>query len=338
MPRGYLLRSVRLEAVYHKWLPLLLVVVSLSSQAEGDPTQPLDGMNAYVIRAVKVLAEGYSGRGYDLSAYTHDLKYGTATIPAGRKAPSTMCVAAVAEVIIVALNLYMEETHDYSPQMYLPVEGWSRLRPRDFRSHIWVDHHLQSYGTADAMSTFGVGRHLPFNNLQAGSFINLNRSHGGGHAVVFLAYIDKKGTELPAYSSQVAGFKYFSSQGRIGAPGSGFGFKYGFFNVNGKPYCPALPDGKRVDCGIIYSFSQKYLNTGYMLVPSKWEAPYRDQSLQQLAERLYQQNYNRLVGEEGLPGIDKTLSHDAFLALLQEKDTMTLSPAYRTEVMPDDPK
>jgi hypothetical protein len=319
-----------------QFVSLMLAGMASALAGSGTPAEPSDAFNSYIVQAVNLVAAHYTAEGYGQSAYTHKLKYGPYEIPAGPKAPQTMCVAAVAEVIITALNLYMEESRDYGPATYLTADGWSRLRPADIKAHIWVDRHLQSYGTADALSTFGVGHHLPFTQLTPGSFVNLNRTNGGGHAVVFMAYIDNQGRELPAYSDEVAGLKYFSSQGRSGAPGSGFGFKYGFFNVAGKPYCPKLGGGKRVDCGIIYSFSQHLLNSGYMLVPRAWDKAYRDQSLAKLAEHLYQQNYSKGPAEERLPGVRAGMSRDEFISVLQQKDTMTLNPQYSSENMPDD--
>ena len=114
------------------------------------------------------------------------------------------------------------------------------------------------------------------------------------------------------------------------------GFKYAFFNVNGKPFCPKLGDNKSVDCLIINSFSPKMLNAGYMLLPKAWDAGYRDRSLTKLANHLYQQNYSRSPPEGRLPGANKRMSRKDFNTLLDERDTMALNPMYQTQDLPDD--
>lgn len=303
-----------------------------------------EAFNNYVVQAVAILNKDYAARGYADSAYTHEMKYGPdgpgkpAPIIKPTKPPYTMCVAAVAEVIVTALNLYAaDKTTD--PKMvrrvlqHLPAEGWMRMRPQDIRAHIWVDSHLKSYGTADALSTFGVGRHAKFSELKPGAFINVNRLNNTGHAVVFLGYIDRTGKDLPAYGPDVAGFRYFSSQGKAYSAGSGFGYRWAFFNQNGNAYCPVLDGGRKTDCGIIYTADQDVLNTGYMLLPDYWDAQYRDKSLKAIADRIYRQNYSRGVSDLGLP---KNLTREQFLKALNSTDTMQLNPKYLNQDMPDD--
>ena len=296
--------------------------------------------NAYILRAVEILNRDYAARGYAQAAYTHELDYGPA--PGTRirpsKPPYTMCVAAVAEVIITALNLYMQD-HRNDPAAgrlvldYLPPEGWMRMRPRDIRSHIWVDSHLKSYGTADALSTFGVGRHAKFGELKPGAFVNVNRLNNSGHAVVFLGYVDAQGRDVLSYGPTVAGFRYFSSQGKAYSPESGFGYRWAFFNRNGAKFCPHLNGGRKIDCGIIPRPDQNNLNTGYMLMPQFWDAAYRDQSLWRISDRLYQQDYSRGPASLSLPA---NLTRDQFGRALDKTDTMQLNPRYTNQDMPDD--
>jgi hypothetical protein len=243
-----------------------------------------------------------------------------------------MCVAAAAEVITTAINIYVKETNDKTPYNQLPVEGWNRMRPTDIRSHIWVDSHLDSYGTADALVTFGVGRRVPFSDLTPGSFVNLNRRRPNmkpsGHAVVFLAFLDKDGKELSSYGDNVAGFKYFSSQGSGNSPGAGFGFRYAFFNKpNNEEYCPNLDGARRHDCGVIYSKSQKMLTTGYMLHPSKWNAEVKARNLTDVVAGIYAQTRSRGPGYINIPNGD-TLTFDEFSSQLQDQDTMSLNPIF----------
>ena len=90
---------------------------------------PADSFNDYVLQAVQVLYQDFPHKGYDIHcAYTHTIDYCVGKVTP-TKPPLTMCVAAVAEVIITALNLYMHETSDTSPCRHLSVDGWNKMRP-----------------------------------------------------------------------------------------------------------------------------------------------------------------------------------------------------------------
>lgn len=309
---------------YHHFLfSLIFYIFSHSTFAEELP----DNFNKYIVDAVKELYQKYPSMGYSKNQfYTHNIDYDGETVKASQ-APLTMCVAATAEVIITALNLYVKKTGDKSVYTYFPAAGWNRMRPKDIRSHIWVDPRLNSSGTADALVTFGVGKKVKFSELEPGSFINFNRLNGTGHSAIFLGFIDGKGEILPHFSDQVMGFKYFSAQGTGTTGDAGFAYRYAFFAKDANnPYCPGLPAGKRRDCGIIWSANQKLLNTGYMLWRNKWDAGTRDNNLKKVVERLYAQTYNREIS--ALPGIPNSLSKKEFLKAIDIKDTMVLNPIF----------
>jgi hypothetical protein len=307
--------------------------VASPSVSMADPTK--NGFNDYILQAVTYLEANYEAKGYGASAYTHPLPYGSATIKDGPKAPETMCVAAVAEVIVTALNIYMHDTGDKTPATYLPANGWYSMRVGDIKSYIWVDPRLESYGTADALAKFGVGVRQPFADLQPGSFINLNRDNKTGHAVVFLGFIDRAGDIVSSYdAAKVAGFKYFSSQGKTGAPGSGFGYKYAFFRTKDERYCPDLSGGRRVDCGVIYSDDMKMLDTGYMTMPSTWKKAALELNLKAVSEEIYVKNQ----AKQSPFVLPLNLSKDQFKKILSLTNVATLNPAYAQEIMPDDPK
>lgn len=215
-------------------------------------------------------------RGYDKSGvFTHNIPFGRNSLKASRP-PGTMCVAAQLEIMVTALNMYSAETKDTSVFTYLPVKHWRTTQARTFRDLVWVN--TGSYGTAYALKAYGMGTMCSFKELLPGSFINLNkdmnnREHSG-QAVLFLAYIDGAGNELSQYSARVKGFKYYFSQGK--GPGvGGFGYRYAFFGDQ----CPNVGAGKKQDCGIIYSDTQKLLNCGYMLAPKYWNKQQRDAKL-----------------------------------------------------------
>jgi hypothetical protein len=296
----------------------------VSSAVRAQPA-PADGMNAYVLRAVDKLYKESPNKGYNIArAYSKEISYGSGVIRPSEP-PLTMCVAAVAEVMITAINLYVVETGDNSPYAYLPPDGWNRMRPRDIRSHIWVAPQLDSYGTADAFVTYGIGRRVKFSELSPGSFVNLNRTNKSGHAVVFLSYVDKSGNNVAMYSSTVAGFRYFSAQGVGRSPNAGFGYRIAFFtHSDGTRVCPdRTADGTKRDCDVIYKLDQKYLNTGYLQAPKYWNATQRDANLKALAAGLYKQSRSR--GPEFL-GFPSSLSETEFYSRLDEKDTLKLNP------------
>jgi hypothetical protein len=291
-----------------------------------SPAHAQETFNKYILKAVEMLRTQYGGKGYNISkAYTHDIAYGGGEIKASSP-PWTMCVAAVAEVIVTAINAYVAETHDTKPYTQFPVSGWNRMRPIDVRSHIWVDPRLDSYGTADALVTFGVGGHVKFADLTPGSFINFNRTNKTGHAVVFMGFLDKDGKEFPSDQhpslDTIAGFKYFSAQNRNS---HGFGYGYGFFsNKNGRSFCPKLENGLSPDCGIEYSTGQKLLTTGVMNAPQLWSIEDRDRNLKELAEGLYVQTRSR----GPFLGLPADLPFEQFYERLQDQDTMMLNAIY----------
>ena len=248
----------------------------LSSVLVADSVKPSAAaplrFNSYVLKAVDEIAAQRANLGYDINSYfTRNLDYGgTGIIPANHP-PKTMCVAAVCEVIVEALNIW-QKTHndssgapDKTPFLQLPVKSWTGGSRSCIRAHIFQYSGLNCRGTAQALARFGIGAETAFDQLQPGDFVNFNRTKSG-HSVVFLSYIDKHYNEIP-YSPDVAGFRYFSAQGEAAsAPDHGFGYRWGFF---GNPAPPA-PPGKIPDSGIQRSTSLALLDCGYMFDPSAW--------------------------------------------------------------------
>jgi hypothetical protein len=228
--------------------------------------------NTYILQAVTEIAAQRANLGYDINSYfTRNLDYGgTGSIPANHP-PKTMCVAAVCEVIVEALNIWQKSHNDNSgqpdktPFLQLPLKSWTGGSRSAIRAHIFQYAGLNCRGTAQALARFGVGAETSFDQLQPGDFVNFNRT-SSGHSVVFLSYIDKHYNDVP-YSPDVAGFRYFSAQGQSSsAPDHGFGYRWGFF---GSAPLPA-PPGKIPDSGIQRSDSLALLDCGYMADPSAW--------------------------------------------------------------------
>lgn len=221
--------------------------------------------NAYLLKAVKQLAADYGLLGYDDVALTHDLTYGSQGLIKASNPPRTMCVAAVMEVLVTAMQIYAQETQDASIFDFLPIKSFQTLSSPNIRAHLWVNFTINARGSADAVRHFGMGMTVPFKELTPGSLINLNRTTGTGHAVIFLSFIDITGTERTTWSSDVVGFKYFSSQGGYATGTGGLDYRYAVFEQYGAPTMPY-----KSDIHVIESEDQLYLNTGIVYAPSLW--------------------------------------------------------------------
>ena len=209
-------------------------------------------LRPYVVETVATLAATRKLGGYDAHRrYTQDLTYGTscclrATRPVTAKTPfPTMCVAAVIETMVEALNLYAAKTGDRSFATALPIKRLDGDTRSALIPLVFKYEGSNSPGTGYALQQLGLGRELDFNRLAPGDFITLNRTGGTGHAVVFLGYL-KNGSVTPTttFSGDVVGFRYFSAQGEHRSDG-GMGYRNAYFA--GK--CP-IPRGKDDDCGV----------------------------------------------------------------------------------------
>ncbi len=240
--------------------------------------------NYYILEAVDYLYANYKLLGYASANLTHDIEYGDSDINeeghygiiTRSGGARTMCVSAQMEVVLTAMQLYAEETGDYSVYDYLPLNSWTIQNSSHIKGHIWVNHDYSS-GTPDALKNFGMGETMPFEDLKPGGFVGLNRTNGTGHATTFLAFLDADGNEYDTYPSssniQIIGFKYFSSQGRYDVGKGGFDYRWAIFSTYDTPsFCAS----KRCDTGIIKSTNPTYLNTGMMWAPEHWNssAPY----------------------------------------------------------------
>lgn len=158
--------------------------------------------NAEILASVGRLNAEWAARGYDINS--HDLRYGPDCCIRANHPPLTMCVAAVAEVIIEALNARYEKTDDKTPFQKLPMRSWMGGTKRDIRPHILMYDEVKCDGTAHALERFGIGKVVPFAELEPGSFINFNRT-ASGHACVFLSYVDADGDDVAEFGDNVVG-------------------------------------------------------------------------------------------------------------------------------------
>lgn len=246
-------------------------------------------MNAFVVKAVESISKDRAGLGYDINAaFTRDLAYqGNCCIPASPRAPKTMCVAAVTEVMIEALNLYHKTTGNNVLDR-LPTTAFTRsnrlsLRPYLFQ-HVETDVNgvkkPMSRGLGHAMELFGIGDQLAFQQLKPGDFLTFNRSTSppSGHAVVFLGFINRRGRLERQHGDAVVGFRYFSAQGT--ETRGGFGFRNAFFGN----FCPPALDGVTTDCKVIKSSDLRLLNGGRMTRPDGWKVAEAQARIKKAAE------------------------------------------------------
>ena len=70
---------------------------------------------------------GYGLLGYDSAVLTHDLQYGARGAIRATKPPRTMCVAAVMEVLLTAMQIYSRQTGDHKVFDYLPRKSFESL-------------------------------------------------------------------------------------------------------------------------------------------------------------------------------------------------------------------
>jgi len=261
----------------------------------GD--DPSASLNSYILEAVERIYVTRKRGGYDrFSAYSQDLDYGDEIVPAepkrsGAEPPPrhrTMCVAAVAEVIIESINLYSEKTNDRSPYKSLPAFSWTSSTLQAIKPYLFMHddvHSIYGYksgdtprgkphdgkptfalsrGTGHALTIFRIGEELPFSALRKGDFINFNRQNSSGHAAIFLNYIDASNKYTSKYTPGVIGFEYFSAQGR-NRPDAGFEYRDAYFSPE-----PKKTAGGHVRDMAIRSSQLLFLNGGRLWTPSRW--------------------------------------------------------------------
>lgn len=236
------------------------IFISITSTSQAQDFNP------YVLKAVEYLYKNHAKGGYDIRrSFTHEFEYGQEGKIKPSSAPLTMCVAAVSEVIIYAQKIYAKETGDNSVFTKIPLGAWTKGTPASLRANIFMFDGTGSRGTGHTLAKYSLGEELRFQDLRAGDFINLNRSSGSGHAVVFLGYLDKATKITDQYSLDVVGFKYFSAQGK-GRPDAGFAYRNAYFG----DFCPSSSTVPR-DCKVIRSNSRALLNAGRMWSPDRWD-------------------------------------------------------------------
>lgn len=259
--------------------------------------------NYYIMRAITEIVAKRGGRGYNLRrSYSEDLDYGVVddavkrfywdndqgrwAYPGGTG--ETMCVAAVAEVMIEALNLYGKESGDTSFSAKLPADHWKeRAQARHLRQHLWEYSGLGSRGAGHALERFNIGRQKSYAELIPGDTLKFNRINGApGHSTIFVSFVDEAGKELERFGQAAKGFKYFSAQGggvnHEGRVSTGLGYKVEYFSNT----CPSDALKASGRCRVFSVGSTYGPNLGTMFHPQSWGevgSNYR----QELARAIY---------------------------------------------------
>jgi hypothetical protein len=115
--------------------------------------------NEYILAAVDHLEKNHARGGYDINkAFSHKIEYGSEYFIKATSPPQTMCVAAVAEVIIYAIKIWAERNSDFSMFQKLPASTWNRGTLNSLRANIFMYAGTGSRGTAHALQEFGLGK------------------------------------------------------------------------------------------------------------------------------------------------------------------------------------
>jgi hypothetical protein len=303
---------------------LIFIISQYTSGAAAAPLADSCGntpnFNTCVLSALDTIHRSREGLGYDAAFFTRDLDYGpvNSAVKASKKLPKTMCVAAVTEVLIEALNIYYRNTKDTKPFQDLPYAHWNGSSALDIRDYMWENRSSHSAGYA--FDKFGIGQKLDFTELQPGDFLSFDRLNKTGHSVIFLGYLDKNYNVLPSYSSKVAGFKYYSSQS---SGISGFAYRWAFFSgADGQNVCnsPNSHPNMVRDCfggGIVRAYVAG--RGGRLWNPPKWHVKQStDQlvaSLEAIITPVIEQQYTQQIAD-----LAKILSNETINSAMQDLD------------------
>ncbi len=304
----------------------LLAETPADEADEATTVENIETLQTDILSVVEDLAANRGGLGYDLNSYyVEDLAYGDETLK-GKGSPKTMCVGAVAEVMVRAIERWSARNDDPVAFEKLPASVWRRGSVQSLRPWIYVwelEKTIPAYnrkygsGTHNAIVLFGLGKGVKFEDAQPGDFINFNRTSGGGHAVVFLEFLKKDFESASAFGPDVVGFKYFSSQSS-GTPG--LSYRYAYFDG----YCPDRKAGFLRDCGLLKSDKSSLFSAARLYAPRHW----RTQDTRHFIEQLFEQGKTfEEINAVRFEGVPKTLSTRSVVELLPYRKELEEAPA-----------
>lgn len=232
-------------------------------------------LNSQVIDAVNgMLADpGRKDTKYGGGWYGQELSYGSQIVHPERS-PLRMCNAAVAEVIIEAVAIYLRQHPEVNIQTIATAEdwekrGWHQLKPHlglmDYPPEDAISdeikaklpngkvpsqeirdafHNFATHGSmGKAFVRLGLGRTITFGKLKPGDAVtfdrekvsrNGNKSHPG-HSAVFLAYLDENQNETLTYNdADPTKIKGFKYYSSQQSQKEGLGLRWAYF----QGFCP----------------------------------------------------------------------------------------------------
>jgi len=237
---SYTKNGVDKEGSYH-------LTIKLKKQDAGTgPITSGDYLNPYILKAANYVNSNYGKKGYGNYNFTHQIYYGNSAVhvSGGSK---TQCVGLVQEAIIIALKYYKDERPDSEAFNYFNYTRWkdtiSTMYQYGGHGRCWrgascgITSQIDNFkmGRTFDSQLDGLGLDSTLKKATPGSAIHLDRNFAcrtsggskrsvGGHSVVFIAFIDKYGTEYTSYPSgkKIVGFKYISANSST----HGVAFKY----------------------------------------------------------------------------------------------------------------
>jgi hypothetical protein len=324
----------------------LSTTIASASPAYADPPD----FNPYIIAAVKDIAAHRSAGGYNLGHwYSQALDYrvdgeipqgpSAAVLGAQRTDRQTMCVAAVAEIIIDAIHAYGSPSPSAVGHLdvykKLSADSWSRGNLLAILPYIFMRGETENVldrapkdtphvngavaytrGTGDALEIWKIGKELSFSQLKQGDFINFNRDHAAGHAAIFWSYIGPDNTYIDTWSPKVIGFQYFSAQGGGNPkkhippkPDAGFAFRDAYFGLySGHGVTPARGVSHPADRTVLRPGADKrILNGGRMWMPTAWNTA---AAIQDITGRLAHHKRTRGGDPAVIRGLQEERSQD----------------------------
>jgi hypothetical protein len=208
-------------------------------------------MNSDILSAVDAIYADYGHKGYNVhSNFTNDFNFDKHAVKASHP-PFTMCVSSQFEIILKAIIRYCDRTRNPWAYGYLRDKEMFGLNGMTLQNCVWENEGCHSVGKA--LSLFGMGEIVDFSQLSPGSFISYDHPHGG-HSVCFIGYLDANPNVVSTYSKDVAGFRFFSSNGS-GSSGDGLSYRNGV--LMGRQMSPgAFKQATGIHnmrCGMMYS-------------------------------------------------------------------------------------
>jgi hypothetical protein len=238
-------------------------VSSSTGVKEGEYTIKVDFVEVdpdhdfsdYLLRTQRTLRIEDGGHGYLNSGsghHTRDLYYdGTKIFTADPSNLTTHCVGATYQIWVMAMNLYHDDTgaDDVWNMATSLMSSWYPVKD------CWyVNSGCE--GANDVLETYGQGEKIDdADDLLPGDFLNINRTSGYGHSVMFLNYLYGDGTGGVQWSADVIGFRYVSSQTST----DGIGDRDAYFVGEG------CPDSSQDDCNV---YRDTYFYSGRVWHPA----------------------------------------------------------------------